>query len=483
MSGQTEGKRKTDFCRRSAGIWRRVTVLVMIAVSVLTFTEARAEGHGLCPDDELVVMGISRGDNFWYYAYDSLGRRLGRIPVNGWGANAKLVKKDLLTTPETDRNSIFRIGDMKVSASYPKDDYWVYVNGSYYFVLEEKTGRVTLYDSALEEVGSLVLTRRIPISNSLYGRIWSFSEEFLLYIGTYAEGSWVWIRKQDGSGYEETRPELLDALNNKDLSFHVMKDFLVFCPYSSAKDKTTGRVLTKDGLMVMDHIVQYILEDPAKSPYDLNPDTGYDGPVCAVCRENEGKYDLYGGSSLDYLGTAAEVPAARSCRNGFYEGLPCPELEGNVCRGFVLDCDTGLHCPCAARQNETLIFKDGRLLRFPVEGIPYKISEAYYVTREPVNVYKVSDGSLFTETDEQYPEVCLSLGSSGLAVNNPPKDPEKAWDITRTLYDNDGNAVYTSGSRDLNAFTNGTWYTTRGIYMGVIDLSGNWILKDTMETE
>ena len=83
---------------------------------------------------------------------------------------------------------------------------------------------------------------------------------------------------------------------------------------------------------------------------------------------------------------------------------------------------------------------------------------------------------------ERAPEGCISLGRDGIRMDDDLRG-EYWWDTPSTIYDNAGNVTYRSKDRFVFAFVNGTWSTRRGIYRGIIDGSGNWLLKDTMETE
>ena len=461
----------------------------LLAAAPVCAEEARPALH---PEGQVILFGVSGHDTVIDYVYDDDGNRIGHLPGSGWGGHAKLIDGDTLFLSEEDGLSVVRTRDLKTIASEGPQTQIRLVSPGFYIILETQNGVLTLYNSEGEPLGAVSVTGGAESGGfdggfQSFSRFLEFPDARLLIMSIDGKKNWIWFDKETGSARLETNPELLKMLDDDAMTVYAFGDYLAFFP-EFRSGGLTGTIMTRDGLLLMDNLDGNVKEKRPEAFLDsfLNYDfRNEEKRLTAVWRRNGSGYDLYVPERLELIGTMAEPPDVNdgSCR-GFFPGIASEELGGNVRAGLVFDVDSLNYCPYAVTGNEVLILKDGALMSFPVEGKPYAVSSAYYVAEgdDTTTVYKTSDRSVFASLDSS-PHTCISLGDGGIAIDDAPADPEKWWDRTRTIYNNEGQPVYQSRNPYLRAFYNGTWFEHRGIYMGIIDSSGRWLLKDTMARE
>ncbi len=463
-------------------------LLVFLLSVCLICVPVCAGQEKLCGSDEIVLLAVPGHEIMLYYGYDENGVSIGRIPAEGWGESAKLVRKDALFQADGDNNTLVRAGDLKPAAYYPPDQYALFFRGSYYLTLDKGAGILTMYDESTQAIGNMSLGRTFDqeAADRISLDIVEFPDSQLVTMTTGSGRSCFLFGKDGQSVREISDPQMLGFLNNDDMAVFSLGEFLVVCPYPYAADEMQGVVMTLDGTVVMDRIEAalteyYYFEDSVwlDRDYFLGQDRAQ-----AVIQNTGSSYAAFG-PSLEYLGELDERPEyyGNAYGSGFIKGIAYPELNGNVCEGFILDVDTQSMIPYAEDWGMYLVWKDGRLIELPAEGTPERISSAYCVSSvgDGTNVYRIKDGSLFASYN-RYRYGCVSLGSEGIMMHDD-HDSEEWWDTSATIYDNEGNATYHSKDRFLFAFINGTWTCRRGVYRGLIDMYGNWVLKDTIDWE
>ncbi len=455
--------------------------LALFMASCLVYVPAAADPALSVPEDQQLLLAVPGSEIMLYYAFDDQGNNLGRLPVTGWGDYAKLVSKNRLFPAEARGTSLIRASDLQVAVEYPEEEYTLLCMGSYYVTVEKATGTVTLYNESTEAVGTI--TPELPFSpdKDLYGDLFVFPDTLLLNLNDYHNN--LWLRFDTGSSavQEIKDPLMLQYLNHEELGLYSIGSFLVACPYKYSDDENLqGVVMTLDGLVIMDGI-EVVMQEEFLGDDTIDLHFGYldvRTKADAVVRNNGGTYDVYD-ASLEKIGSFSEKPDSYMAYGGGYvKGLPYPELNGNPCEGFVFDVDTQSLVPYARNQQVYQILKDGRLTEVPAEGKPERISSAYCVVSkdEGTNVYRTKDASLFASFDRFW-QACLSLGSEGIRLTDDVSGDDW-WDSPATIYDNEGNPTYHSQNNRLYAFINGTWTCQRGVYRGLIDMEGNWVLRD-----
>ncbi len=461
----------------------------MLAAAPVCAEEAARVLH---PEGKAVLFGVSGHDTVIDYVYDDEGTRIGHLPGSGWGGHAKLIDEDSLYLSEEDQLSIVRTRDLKTMATEgPEVQLWL-VSADFYAALNPQNGLLTLNNAEGESLGEISVTGGAASAGfdrgfQSFGRIVEFPDAYLLIIGIDGKKNWIWFDRETRSARLETSEALLKMLDDDAMTVYAFGDYLAFFP-EFRNTGVPGTVMTREGLVLMDNLDGTVTEKRPEAFLDsyLNYDFRYkENQLTGVWRSTGSGYDVYIPERLELLGTMEEKPDVNggSCR-GFFPGIASEALGGNICSGLVFDVDSLNYCPYAMTGNEVLILKDGALMSFPAQGTPYAVSSAYYVAEGDgtATVYRTSDRSIFASFGSS-PHTCISLGDGGIAMDDEPVDPEKWWDRGRTIYDNEGNPQYHSNNPYLRAFYNGTWYENRGIYTGIIDSSGRWLLKDTMARE
>ncbi|MBQ8306007.1 MAG: hypothetical protein IJX90_07310 [Blautia sp.] len=459
---------------------------VLLAVLLLQLP-VQAEMQKICGEDETVLLAVPGQETTLYYAYDEQGNRLGRLDIVGFGLFAKLVRRTALYPSTEEKGTLVRAGDFAPAFSCPPKEAWLSYQGRHFVTVDKQTGVITLYGESAEPLGSI--TPVTPLSPDIEPsvNILDLQDGFLVRITDYTTVVWGYFDKESGEGRELRDPGLLSYLDQKDKEVYSLGNHIAVVPYSYAVEErqAQGWVLSLDGTVLMDGI-EAALTDRFYEEDSFWPEDSYyeDRYAAGVVVKNTGTaYEIYD-ASLQCLGTVGERPENyESFSDGFVKGLSYAELNDASCAGFVFDCDTEKQIPYAESGDTYRIWKDGSLLELPAEGTPVKISSAYCVTETEggTNVYRLRDKSLIAGYN-RYRYACVSLGSSGILLYDDPEE-EYWWNDTATIYDNEGNATYHDTSRRVYAFVNGTWTCTRGIYCGLIDMYGNWVLKDTFERE
>ena len=149
--------------------------------------------------------------------------------------------------------------------------------------------------------------------------------------------------------------------------------------------------------------------------------------------------------------------------------------------------------PYTRMNNGCLVYHDDVVAALPVppDEIPVSFSEAYFLTERedmaytneygehPVirTAYKRSDGSIFIQSaDNDQETLLMDLGETGLAIYRygGPDD----YSSTQSLYNNQYDLAFPPGVNTyLRPFSNGYWFTNRGIYTGIIDTDGSWMVR------
>ena len=431
----------------------------------------------LCQDDERLLLAVPGYDYVLYYAYDEQGNCLGRFPATGLSMYPKIVRKDALFLSDQDPGELIRAGDLEKVSYYPPEDYCVLCLSRHYMTVEKKTGKVTLYDESTQPLGTAFVEFPFELDWSLSGQILDLPNTFFVRLASFENKVWIRFDKNGQEGQQIQDRSLLSYLDHKSMEVYSFGQYLVAAPYSSpAEAGLRGVVMTEDGTVVMDGI-EGIATDYTSSlylPYKFDEDKC---KATAVVQDTGSAHMIYD-SSLQSLGCLYEIPDHFSIQDGFVKGLAYQELNGNICEGFVNDIDTQTWIPYAREGGLLLICKNGTCLEIPAEGLPTEISSGYLVTTidDGTRVYRLKDNCLAASYNRISLE-CLSLGTEGILLYDE-RDSESWWDSPVTIYDNAGNATYHSPDNNHYAFVKGTWTCRRGIYRGLIDMYGNWVLKD-----
>ena len=459
-------------------------VALLLLAALMTGTPARAETHGICQEDEQVLLSVPGNEVTLLYAYDDEGNRLGKLPSLSWGFQAKVIRKDTLFSPDGDPQSVLRAGDLQIIASFPEEEYSVHVLDDCYVTLEKGGNKAVLYGSSGQVLGNVPFSRGFDPERDYSCELFELTDAWLLKVTDYNENQWGLIYKDGWISNEIREPALLEKLNDDEGAVNTLGNFIVWQPYSYLEDRSDGVVMTQEGLVIMDGIDECMTDSVPPYPYDLQVSGSYERhePASFVVRNNGNGYDLYD-AALNHAGSAASLPEYPMCAGGFMQGFASEELDGNVCAGFLTDCSDFSLVPYAYSGDRILIRRKGETALEPAEGVPSCISDGYYVSEygEGTRVYRRSTGELIAEYD-RIPQSCVSLGRDGIRMDDE-QSGEEWWNIPCTVYDNEGNVAFRIRDRFLAAFVNGTWASRRGIYQGILDMKGKWILKDTFETE
>ena len=447
----------------------------------------KASAAALCPDDYMVLLGTPGHATTLYYAYDDEGNRIGRLPGSGgseYNYFAKLLKKDSVLYSDRGSSAILRADGLEVIMEYGPDDIVRKAKSNLFYSLNNKSGHLTLWNAAGESLGDVDLPSWEPMDKLNYvdNELCDFEDEYLLKVNASKNSYWIRFDKA-GRTAKLLSDENILSWFAKYKNVFAFGDYLaLFPPYGDEEEK--GIVMTRDGLILMDDLDGYVEEaDPTalRGAFYYAPYPRVNS-VPAVYRQEEDKYELFVSEGLQSIGLVdKESWGDYETAGGYFPGIVYPELMGNKCEGFLLDVEKQEYIPYARSGEEILVLKDGITISLPGEGTPDRISSAYYVAYiygEGSIVYRMSDKSVFKNLDGRR----VSLGSGGIALSDDEQE-DFLRTMPSTIYDNQGNPVYHCTRSEFHPFYNGTWYIRRGIYTGLIDSYGNWLLKDALKKE
>ncbi|MBQ9063848.1 MAG: hypothetical protein IJ123_00195 [Blautia sp.] len=471
---------------RNRKMIRKLTAILILSGILLCASFASGESFGY--ENKALLLPITGHETISYYVYDEAGNRIGRLPGSGWGIRAKLIGKDTVMLTDDPMPKFIHAGNLKVIAETGPGQIARKISSKVYLILDKQRRDVTFYNENAEIIGDISLPGEISdsLENYLYADVYETGKDYFIRIQISDSEFYVWVKPEEKTAYIETNPELLKWVQDDNMSMYAFGEFFAFIPYSGSSIKY-GAVVTREGLVLMDDLEGTISPIRPEQEYDA---VFYDeminlyNSVSAVYRTGTSGYDVFVPEKLQLVGEVNGEYLKNRSAGGYFSGIAYPELAGNICEGFVLDVDKHDYIPYACKDDAFLILKDGELITIQGHGKPLGISSAYCVFEfnEGTDVYKVRDGSIFARYNE-YPTQCVSLGSSGIAMNDKVEEGKYYWQAGRTIYDNDGNPVYNNENQYISAFVNGTWYARRGVYSGIMDLYGNWIVRDVLAKE
>ena len=104
-----------------------------------------------------------------------------------------------------------------------------------------------------------------------------------------------------------------------------------------------------------------------------------------------------------------------------------------------------------------------------------RIEESVEGNERIYSVYTRHSNELFFQNDS--PSTNPYLGKDGLVTRIPRESTESGFSgYIHTAYDLNGTEIFSSDSTWISP-VRGYWYTSRGIYSGITDIYGNWLMR------
>lgn len=447
----------------------------------------------ICDDDEYVLMAV--GDNY-AEIYDDQGNYISKCRTYmDSGYDAYTIRKDYVLEYSDDKDcNVFSMADLENILTFPSDQYIVMVNGDIVLATELETGNFSLYDNHGNILYKWDGNTFIPDGSSAdstaangrcQGRIVTMDSGYLIGTVQFADdgniltGGPVWISKD----HKESR-EISDSYLRQEFADWTLEGF---GDYVMIYDWNTesGGVYDLDGNLLLDQVVSHFSEytdDNWFCPYN----SGDYFRISLVMQSGDEMCSVYNTK----LEECAMVPVTEEgywdygYAGSFIKGASYQQLDGRKCDGFV-QYKASSWCPYAETEEGTLIYADGEKILIPYEqgnnitslNEAYEIagyySEGYYTDR----LISRKTGEILAESSwNEDGSVYFSLGTDYCIITED-SGSEEDYRTSMTIMDSEDKVCYTGDNDRARTWKNGYIVLNRGIYHGIADINGNWIVK------
>lgn len=436
----------------------------------------------LCGEEEYLL--LSEG-NHYAGIYDSTGILVGRCRAYLEEAfGAAVVKKDsIVDYADGSVRQMFSMERLQNVLEFPLENYDLQTDGSVCLATDRYTGQFSLYDSR----GALLYASKDSewADGGYSGRLLALSDGYLAGSYLYGEDHAVislfpvWVSCDGQEIFELKDPYLRQKFADWELQ-GFGENLLVYSWRSQ-----TGGVYSMNGELLLDQVSSFV------SPYGDNDWSynnwfpSYQVPIELVFKPTDGMYAVYN-TKLD---ECAVISASQdgyqdfAYASGFLKDVSYEELEGRRCEGFLYYQGIG-YCPYARAQEGYVLNADGELISIPMEQDQsiealnriyavigsfrdgeYRSSLIDWRTGEHLEDARSDEtGSSYFELGEDY---CIV---TEIDYND---------DYRRSIWIlNDQKEIsYHADKASARAWKNGLLLLDRGIYKGIADHNGNWIIR------
>ena len=438
----------------------------------------------LCSEDEVIII-LNRDQEF--SIYDCRGNKIGKWRTYGDVYSASIVDRDtVMAYRKDDAKEVFSFRTMGVLLSFPAEDYLVAAEGKHVLAVNKKTGLISFYDSS----GTLLFEGEGPVSEREWGptmKMIRLQSGWVIYSAAEEKARAVYV------GNDGMIKEIVSDVIKKGATEGYIQAFGENL-YITYYDDEMSFVADFDGVHLLDDIEDCLYSERTQTADFYERFSWYLRSPDFVMQETDGMYVIYD-KNLSVVGQVPTDPEDDYYRpetsGGYVAGIPYRELLGKTCDGFV-ECGSGKY-PYAQMNNGCLVFWDDIVVALPVPAgeTLVSFSEAYFVTKredETVtdeygghptirSVWRRDDGSLFLQNGKDGNDFHVNLSETGLSIFAYGVPDE--YSSTQYLYNNQYELAFPPGVNTyLRPFKNGYWYTNRGVYTGIIDVEGNWVVRE-----
>ena len=201
------------------------------------------------------------------------------------------------------------------------------------------------------------------------------------------------------------------------------------------------------------------------------------------CDTVDGFLKVYN-SDLQFLGTLSSDNSYPGYASGFLEGLEYDELGGRVCTDLV-EYNATEWIPASRTENGCLIKAYGELVYIPLQYNEELISltDTYMVIQSYDGEDDYENYLIDRRTGERIAKAVwnedyslyFTLGKNYCMIQEQYQDGSG----TVKILDKQNQISYTSDNVECNTWKNGYVLLRRGIYQGIADIEGNWVIRTT----
>lgn len=460
---------------------KRMLVLACLCLVFPTATCMAAEENveKICEEDEYVL--LSCGDNY-AEIYDRDGNRIGqcRAYLDEFRSACTVKNNEIVVYSDGISITAFSMSKLENILDFPSEENNIQAFGSVCLVSDQTVRSFSLYD----DQGALLYQSGENMwreGEYAYENLAVLDSGYLLGMSlcneenAAPENGPVWVSKDGSESRQITDASLISAFSDGRVSG--FGDMLLI------NDWTSGLIslYDLDGNLLMDSLNGTVY------PYSDNM-TGYssNAGIIMVMQDEDNVRTFYD-RNLDICGTAEVTDNVYPgyC-NGFLEGLTYEELGGLACDGFVLYNGESWQ-PLAKVEGGYQVYADGKLQFVPLssEETLYTLNDAYLTAgfTEEGNYYerlkKRSTGETVEESRwNEDGSVTFSLGKGYCIISRYFQSGEE-YSVSSVIYDNNREECFRLETAQCQVWKNGYLLLNRGVYTGITDRNGNWVIKTT----
>ena len=502
---QSAGKRSG--MRRSAG-QLGILAAVLMCVGAVPFTaqelqqeeqaQEQKEQTLLCDPSRVMAFNDSEGRHL---IFDCYGNQLETTNTYMELFTLTLPKDKILTIYDGEgRTTLFGLGRGEIGSYAPENERIEFFSGGY-MIHDKNDGRYTLYD--LQGNAFYRSEQTIPPGQYEYVcQIMPYGmdeQEQKLLVCVEGTGGIAKVLRKDGSVEKEiSQPEMIERISS--YQTRTFGDY-VLAFEKQENNELLGSLYTLDGERVMTGIRKAIFDMNGPSADNYGADWLGGQPDYFMAEENETirYYDkelkvVKERQKIKGIDVGSNTRWWEFAADGFFRYCDYEELGGHTCEDYVKRFGEG-NIPYAISDGMIWVYEGGRTRVIPMSDIPQSkvtlLSDTFVVTENPDNARQTlwdRRGNLIVKDESSYEEdyshsVYVTLQEDGYLVTRSEYKDNK-YEAVYELYDEKGDLTYSL--EDPGRISRGTgkyWLMTRGVYSGLADKNGKWVLKFIWENE
>ncbi|MDO5424211.1 MAG: hypothetical protein Q4F41_10830 [Eubacteriales bacterium] len=444
------------------------------AVGGIQLAEDTSEKPCICGEDEYVLL---LNKNNYAEIYDSQGNAVGtcRAILDSYYWAATIPKDSLLCYNDGETWSVFSMQTLQTILEVPAETHSCAISGDACLVEDPKSGTISLYNvsgTLLYQFGEGDWLSK----EDGYTRILNLENGYLIGLCRYDSTELppfgpVWVSKDGQEHREITDSYLKQAFCEGRVS--AFGDYLMIYEWNTSM----SAIYDLEGTLRLGQVDSSIYPRTTDNfSYIWNAE-----PALVLSQMPEGTF-LYD-TKLQECGQLSnpEILYPAYCA-GFLEGMTYDELGGRTCDGFVTY--NGSAFPYTRTEDGCLIYAAEGLFHVPLnEGEePAELNASYLIlsSRDEEENYKSllvwrKSGEVLAESRWENGE-SLSFALCGGGCMILEENSEEGSSIL-TVRDSGNEVCYTSENVRAQSWKNGYMLLERGIYRGIADLDGNWIVR------
>ena len=439
--------------------------------------EKTARSLGLCDEDRYLLLKAPGNSNV--AIYDSNGVQVGECRAAMEGYQALTVGKNaLLSFSDGEKTHVYSMAELKYVLEFPQDEYWLSFCGEMCLAIEKNGTKAKLYDNRGRLLHTLEWTN--PTQEEVYGEIRGLDSGYLIWAARYGAdtgnllGQSVLVGRDGRVIREITDPLLLEAMDRGNTV--AFGDYLVVYDW----ENDTHCLYDLEGKTILEHVDTTL---SAHNEYNYAYDYSSKAEILLV--KEQGIYTAYT-PDLQKCGTFSEDSSRYpQYYGGFITGLAYSELGGRRCTGFV-QYNGEQKAPVAETDGGYYVYADGGLEFVPMEsGTGIRALNAAYLLGERMDeednymqvlLDRATGETLAVGGWKEGRGVSITLQKSFCIILEEHYEENTAERLT-TIMDNRGKTCYRSDTAYCYAWKKDYLMMKRGIYQGIADRYGNWIIR------